>query len=114
MFDTVPISVVTYLKSEAKSVECRRQKVSTVDEKRSLVDRVFFCKFMHKQQRSFGRAGLKQPYMEKLVRGRVNGGVQPPAGGHRPESPFRRPRCDSEPCRMPAVDRLCIPSRGSP
>lgn len=44
-FDAVPVSMTTRLKSEPELIQCRREVMSVIDEKRRLLGLLFVTKF---------------------------------------------------------------------
>jgi len=79
MFDGVPISVATYLKSESESGEGTFEVGGVIDEKLGLIEVVFGAEFAERAGCKLGFQDLKRPYMVDLVRRGIDGDVQPVA-----------------------------------
>lgn len=76
-FDAVSISLAADSKLEAKSTECSFEVGCIVDEERDFVEVVFFAELSKERNSELRRSCLKQLYVKKSIRIRVDGGVQP-------------------------------------
>jgi len=65
------------LKSEPRSTECSLEVFCSIDEKRGIVEVMFFSEFLQESLCQRGRSRRIQPYMKDIVRFRINSSVQP-------------------------------------
>jgi len=78
-FNSIPISIVSYLKSEAESLQRGGEMVCSVDEENRVLDLLFVAEFTEKQDGELRDPGLKQPDVKEIVGLWIDGGVRPVA-----------------------------------
>jgi hypothetical protein len=76
-FDSIPISVARYLKSESGSVKCSLEVLGAIDEKHGGFDIVFLPQFTKEYFGECRGSRRKQADVKQFVRGWISGGVQP-------------------------------------
>ena len=77
MFGSIPIPVATHLKSESKPRQRSFEMVSIIGQNYCLGDRHVLLQFPQEQYDRSRRSGRRDPSVQKFVRLRIDGSVQP-------------------------------------
>ncbi len=64
-------------KSEPRSTECSLEMFCSIDEKHGMIEVMFLSEFLQKSFCQRGRSRRIQPYVEDVVRFRIDSSVQP-------------------------------------